>query len=58
MLKNFKYTSVDRRQSKMKGTSTDDEKVEITGLERVYRKKYYVDMGTKVVIDRMHVETS
>ena len=42
----------------MKGTTTDDEKVEITGLERVYRKKYYVDMGTKVVIDRMHVETS
>ena len=42
----------------MKGTSTDDEKVEITGFERVYIKKYYVDMGTKVVIDRMHVETS
>ena len=42
----------------MKGISTDDEKVEITGLERVHRKKYYVDMETKVVIDRMHVETS
>ena len=42
----------------MKETSTDDEEVEITGLERVHRKKYYVDMGTKVVIDRMHVETS
>ena len=42
----------------MKGTSTDSEKVEITELERVYRKKYHVDMGTKVVIDRMRVETS
>lgn len=42
----------------MKGISTDSEKVEITELERVYRKKYHVDMGTKVVIDRMRVETS
>lgn len=42
----------------MKGTSTDSEKVEITGLERVYKKKYHVNMGTKVVMDRMRVETS
>ena len=42
----------------MKGTSTDSEKVEIAELERVYRKKYHVDMGTKVVIDRVCAETS
>lgn len=39
----------------MKGTSTDSEKVEIAELERVHRKKYHVDIGINVVIDRMYV---
>ena len=39
----------------MKGASTDNKKVDITELERVYRKKYHVDMGINVVIDRMCV---